>query len=241
MLAIDEPSLRGFCARVLGYERTQAIEHAMRSIRLSATYSAALLLLGDSEADLESVARGLHRRVIGDDRPFVVCDRRLLYESSTAVSAAQAARGGSLYVRRRRLPDDYPAAIALLRDPTAAVQLIICAEPWFNSDLFTTLPVPIELPSLETRKSELPRIVDDYTTDATRTLGGGWLSDVDREWVLEHAAGSLLKIERATLRLAAIRKTGSVTGAARLLGMTASGLNRWFHSHRALHRGEIQP
>jgi hypothetical protein len=37
------------CARVLGYERTQAIEHALRSIHLSVTHAAALFLFGDFE------------------------------------------------------------------------------------------------------------------------------------------------------------------------------------------------
>jgi len=46
-------------------------------------------------------------------------------DSGTAVAAAQSARGGSLCVRRRRLPADFSAAVPLLRDPIAAVQLII--------------------------------------------------------------------------------------------------------------------
>ena len=173
MLASGETSLRDFLARVLGYERTDTIEHALRTIRLSAAHTAALLLLGDVEADLDTVARGLHRRVLGDDRPFVICDRQLAHRGSTAIAAAQAARGGSLYVRRRRLPQDYPAAVAVIRDSSAAVQLIVCAELRVDSDPVATLPIPIAVPSLETRRSELPRIVEGYLRDAIGAVAWG--------------------------------------------------------------------
>ena len=222
----DEDALRSFLARILGWsdERSQTIEHALRSIRLSVTHSAALLLLGDVEVDLETVARGIHCRTIGADRPFVICDRRMACRGSTAVAAAQAARGGSLCVRRRQLPHDYPAAVAVIRDPSAAVQLIVCAERRVDSDPVAALPIPIVVPSLDTRRSELPRIVEGYLLDAM-----GWSSDEDRDRILAHDTESLATIERATLRLAAIRQVGSITGAARRMGITPSALNRWFH------------
>ena len=228
-----EAALRELCARVLGYERTQAVEHAPRSIHLSVTHAAALFLLGDFEPDLVSVARSLHRHTVGADRPFVVCDRWLRQESSAAVAAAQAARGGSLCVRRRRLPGDYSSAVALVRDPAAAVQLIICAESSFDSHPFATLPVPIVLPTIQARASELPRIVDGYAADAVAALGAyaECFTDHARAWVIDHAR-SLSQIEQATLRLVALRWAGSTEEAAQRLQMSGASLRRWSHQLR---------
>jgi hypothetical protein len=64
-------------------------------------------------------------------------------------------------VRPRRLPDDFPSAVALVRDPTAAVQLIVCAEVSFDSHPFATLPVPIVVPSIHERAGDVLRIVDE--------------------------------------------------------------------------------
>jgi hypothetical protein len=229
MLASDEASLRDFLARVLGYERTDAIEQALRTIRLSAAHAAALLLLGDVEADLDAVARGIHRRALGADRPFVTCNRRMARRGSTAVAAAEAARGGSLYVHRDQRPRDYSAAVALLRDPSAPVQLIVCAGPKLDSDPVATLPIPIVVPSIETRSRELPRIVEGYLLDASAAQGLELISDEDRDCVLAHDAESLATIEEAALRLAMIRQAGTITGAARRMGITHSALSRWLH------------
>lgn len=236
--ANTEDALREFCARIIGYERTQAIEHALRSIRLSAAHSAALLLLGEVDTDLVAVARSLHRRVVGDDQPFVVCDRRLQGESRVAVAAVQAARGGSLCVCRRRLPHDYPAAVPLVRDPTAAVQLIICAETSFDSHPFATLPVPIVVPSIQERANEVPRIVDGYAADAVAALGGydECFTGYDQAWVIEHAK-TLEQIEMATLRFVAIRLAGSTEGAARRLNMPGATLRQWLRRNRRLEAG----
>jgi hypothetical protein len=120
MLACDETALRGFCARILGWsaDRTSAIEHALRSIHLSITHRAALVLLGD--ADLVPIAQALHRRTIGAERPFVVCDpRRLDVRASVRApmnresgeAAVRAAHGGSQCVRRRRMPRNFSALV----------------------------------------------------------------------------------------------------------------------------------
>ena len=229
-----EAALREFCARVLGYERTQAIEHALRSIRLSVTHAAALFLLGDFEPDLVSVALALHRRTVGADRPFVVCDRQPGQEDSATVAAVQAARGGSLCVRRRRLPDDYPSAVALVRDPAAAVQLIICAETRFDSHLFATLPVPMVVPAIQERASEVPRIVDGYAADAVAALGAyaECFTDHDRASVIDNARRQS-QIERATLRLVALRLEGDPEEAAQRLQMPGASLRQWLRRRAA--------
>jgi hypothetical protein len=153
-----------------------------------------------------SVALALRRPTVGADRPFVVCDRWLRQESSAAVAAAHAARGGSLCVRHGRLPHDYPSAVALVRDPAAAVQLIICAETRFDSHPLATLPVSMVVPTLQERASEVPRIVDGYAADAVAALGAyeECFTDHDRAWVIDNTR-SLSQIERAPLRLVALR------------------------------------
>ena len=68
MLASDDAALRAFLARILGYEPTLAIEHALRSIDLGVTRRVTLVLVGDT--DMVLIALTLHRRTLGADRPF---------------------------------------------------------------------------------------------------------------------------------------------------------------------------
>lgn len=80
-------------------------------------------------------------------------------------------------------------------------------------------PGPIEVPPLADRKSELPRIVDEYVFDAVvdlapppRSLA---LAERDRQWLIEHtAAMSLSELEKAALRLVALRSSVNMSNAA---------------------------
>ena len=245
--ASDETALRGFIARILGWsdECAQAIEHALGSVRLSTSQRAALVLLG--ETDLVPIAHALHRRTIGPERPFVVCDRRRLNMPASVrsptnlesgVAAIQAARGGSLCIHRIRAPKDFPSLVPLVRDPVSSVHLIVCASARDALDPFLILPAPIRLPPLSARVSELPRIVDEYALDAISTLGedAAGFTDADRTWVLDHSVGTLPEIEAATLRLVALRISLTVTGAAEMLGMSHVALSRWLLRRRAARR-----
>jgi len=230
--------LRGFCARILGWgrDRAAAVDHALRSIHLSATRRTALVLCGDF--DLVPIAWALHRRTLTADRPFIVCDPRrgntpasvrspANYESG--VGAFEAAIGGTLCLRRSRLPRDFSSLVSLLREPDAGVQLVIGADKRDVHHAFLTAPAPIHVPLLKDRVDELPRIIDEYVIDAVAELGTLETSftDADRRWVIEHAARSLLEIEKATLRLVALRASTSLGGAARRLGMAPISLSRW--------------
>lgn len=82
--------------------------------------------------------------------------------------------------RLRRLPDDFPSAVLMLREPAATVQLIVCAEARFDHAPVRHAPCPIVVPPIQERASELSRIVDAYALDAIRTLGDGWFLDKDR-------------------------------------------------------------
>jgi hypothetical protein len=101
------------------------------------------------------------------------------------------------------------------------------------SDVLLAVSDPIRLPALETRASELPRIVEEYAEDARAALSSSApFTQQDRGWVVTRCASSLHEIELATLRLVAIRHTGTVARAAELLGMSHGALGEWFKQRR---------
>lgn len=186
------------------------------------------------------IAHALHRRVLGADRPFVVCDPRrrdrpASVRSATSYgtgdAATKAATGGSVCVRTKRLPRDFPALLARLREPGAGVQLIVCLD---REDPASFLSEPIEVPSLSTRTQDLPRIIDEYALDSIAALGASATSfqPDDHRWVLEHAAVSLPEIEKATLRRVALRTSTNLSRAAARLGMARVSLSRWLARHK---------
>lgn len=229
-------ALREFLARLLGWrsDRNPVVDHALRSIRMAATRRAALVLCGDG--DLVPTARSIHRHALGSDRPFIVCDPRRRRGKATVRSAENyeaglpalaAARGGSLCVRSRRLPRDFDQVVAALRDPDAGVQLVVCAGPSEQGAPY--LAAPITVPALAGRAGELDRIITEYAEDAVVELGAprtGFLP-ADRAWVREHAGSSLPEIEKATLRLVALRHSRNLSNAAAWLGMAPVSLSRW--------------
>jgi hypothetical protein len=233
-------ALRAYLARILGYRRRQAIEHALRSVDLSVACRATLVLLGG--AGIVPIALALHRRTLGADRPFIVTDPRRMNmlatvraptSNTSGVAAVRAARGGTLCMRHRRPPDDFEATVVMLRDPATDVQLVICSDVFEAMHPFLIRPVPILVPALGMRVRELPRIVDGYARDALDALGAdaACFTKADRRWVLDRAPRSLAEIETATLRRVALRQAGTIGGAARRLGMSHISLTRWLDRH----------
>jgi hypothetical protein len=139
-------------------------------------------------------------------------------------------------VRIRRLPRDFSSVQARIRAPDARVQFIICAGHRHVDDILLTMPAPIILPPLETRRSEVPRIVDEYAIDAITGLGARpeCLTADDRAWVVEQQASSLSEIEKATLRLVALRISANTSVAAARLGMAPVSLFRWMERRAML-------
>jgi hypothetical protein len=243
MADTDHAALHGFVARILGWSpgRADAVEHAMRSLRLAGEHRTALVLLG--ETDMVPIAYALHRRTIGVDAPFVVGDPRRFDTDATvrspanyasAVAGFTAATGGTLCLHCRRLPRDFPSMVAMARTIHASVQLMICADARFDAHPFLVLPAPIRVPSLLTRTEELPRIVDEYARDAVEELRsreerrpGVAFTVADRQWVLDNSPRTLGEIEKATRRIAAIRMSSSLPRAAERLGMAPVSLTRW--------------
>jgi hypothetical protein len=234
-------ALRDFCARLLGWEadRASIVDRALRAIRMARTHRTGLWLSG--QGDLVPIAHSLHRHAFGVDRPFVVCDWRRQAGKASARSAAnctvgtaavQDAAGGSVCVRSSRLPQDFSSVLALIRDPDAKAQLIVCSsDPDLGAAL---LAVPIEVPPLRERPADLPRIIAEYALDAITALEvpSDSFTDKQRDWILEHAATSLPEIEKATLRLVALGTSPNLSRAAARLRMAPVSLSRWIGRRR---------
>lgn len=235
-----DDQLRAFLGRVLGWSRERAIEAALQSIDLAGCHVAEIVLCG--AGDLVPIARALHRRTLGADRPFVTCDPyrldpsgsvRLPENRTSGVAAFEAALGGTLCLRSGRLPQDLPALIAQLRD-TRDVMLVVCAPDSVEVSPFVIRPAPIIPPPLADRGDEIDRIISEYTADAVAELGvpRDSFTERDHAWVREHAATSLDEIEKATLRLTAIRASDTMSTASARLRMAQPSLLRWIHRRR---------
>ena len=229
-------ALREFCSRVLGWgaSRMRAVEHALRALRFAAASRSKLVLHGEEE--LVPLAYALHRRVLGADAPFVVCDSRRgdlpasvrsPASRRSAMAAFELAAGGSLCVQSRSLPPDLPELLKSFYEPDHRVQLIVCTQRHGRDEILGGL-MAIEVPPIGARETELSRIVHAYAEDAIAALNAAAssFSDDDHRWVMQDAR-SLSKIEKATLRVVALNVTDSVSQAARLLGMAQVSLSRW--------------
>ncbi len=232
-------ALHGYLARILGWssDRSEAVDLAVRSVRLAATRRAELALCGDG--DLVPIARGLHRFSLGDDRPFVLCDpRRRTTEQAgplenypTGMRAFHAAAGGSMCMWIKRLPRDFAEVTDALRAPGTRVQLILCGQrPPDRKDLVSA---PIEVPPLSSRPDEIERVIDEYASDAAVMLrASASFNKVDRDWVRLNSATSLPEIEKGTLRIVALREAGNIARAAQLIGMAHASLGEWIGRRR---------
>jgi hypothetical protein len=250
MEANTDAALRGFVARILGWSpsRADAVEHAVRSIELAVEGRASLVLLGD--ADLVPIAYALHRRTLGA-APFVVCNQRRFNVDENVRSPANytsgvigftAAKGGTLVLGYPRIPRDFPAVVALARNLNISVRLMFLGDARWDTHPFLVLPAPIRVPSLVTRREEIPRLVDEYARDAVAELRERErrrykrrsprrhkvaFTAEDRQWVIDNSPRTLAEIEKSTLRIAAIRMSPNLHRAADLLDIAPVSLRRW--------------
>jgi len=234
MSATNSASLRRFMGRLLGWSDDRTVELAIRSLKAAIEHRAGLVLCG--EGDLVPIAHGLHRRALGDDRPFVVCDPRRANRSASVrsptnrtsgVAALEVAAGGSLCVRDRRLPHDFPALVAQLR-AIDDVLFMVCTKRDYTMRLLGR-PAPINVPPLAARAAEVDRVIAEYAAEAIAELRAPRtaFTAADHQWVREHAAESLAEVEKATLRLVALRTSRNPSVAAARLGMALVSLTRW--------------
>jgi len=233
-------ALRGFLGRLLGWspEHMQDVDLALRATRIAKRRQGALVLCGKDKLAL--LARSLHHRVLGADRPFVMCDPRrgrvdesiraaLNYQS--AMEALPAARDGSLCIWTSPPPPDIAELKLALKNPDTRVQLIVCGTDPREAELLGVLPIAV--PMLSSRTKDLPRIIEEYAHEITADLGLDRSSFPrgDQSWVLHHSSGSLPEIEQAIFRILRLREVdGDRNEAADLLGMSKSYLNKWIKS-----------
>jgi hypothetical protein len=235
-------ALRELLARFIGWrdEHREDVDQALYSVRIAATQREPLLLCGSG--NLVSIAKLLHRHILGD-QPFVVCAPRATYTSG--VEALAAASGGTLCVWRNKLPADFDEVVAVLRGPEPRVLLVICAHAVPRggdiASQVVTIFRSILLPPLADRARELNRIIDAYATDAVATFGG-WLAPADREWIAGHASDTLSQIEMATRRIVALHACDeSVTLAAKQLSMSHGSLSDWLARRTLPGRSQMPP
>ncbi len=205
-----DTALRSFVARVVGWTNEAAIDRAVLAI----TQRFPLVLVG--EGSLRSVARMLHLLAGGGE---LTCIRHSSRGLERELFTAVRQRGQTL------ANFDVLAA-------TQTSRVIMWARTC-RCPLCST----IELPSMaeRARRGELHRVVDEYGADAIAAFKApGTFTPRDRAWVLAHSAATLDDVEKGTLRRIALRATGTINGAATLLGMSHVSLAAWFKRRRVL-------
>ena len=194
------------------------IDRALRVLRDFGRSHFPLWITGTD--DLIAIARRIHQEAMGVARPFVVAEwpgsSRLLHES------LRIARGGTLCIPARRMPEDARMIRSLSADCEPEYSVIVCARSADET-------MSIDIPSLSSRADEIERIVDEYAIDAIARLSAksSSFAKSDRDWLIEHPPSTLGDIETTTYRMIAIREFGGVTHAAPRLGVTHSALSRW--------------
>jgi pSer/pThr/pTyr-binding forkhead associated (FHA) protein len=236
-------STRAFLARILGRspEQNTAVEAAVRALRLAATHRKEIVLCGND--DMVLLARSLHRRFLGADRPFVVCDpsREAVGEENvrsaasypTGLEALQAARGGSVCVKNSPRPPDFERLRVAMQDPDVRSHLFICIRRAKDASAFDT--TAIILPPIKKRKDELRQVIQEYAVDAMAEMKVPISSfrRADVEWVLANESDQLADIEKATRRLVALRVSeGNMSKAAAMIGMARMSLRKWIRNRR---------
>lgn len=236
-------STRAFLARILGRspEQNTAVEAAIRALRLAATHRREIVLCGDD--DMVLLARSLHRRFLGADRPFVVCDphRKPIGEENvrsaasypTGLEALQAARGGSVCVKNSPRPPDFEQLRVAMQDPDTRSHLFICIRKVNGASTFGTPAIVV--PPIKKRKTELRQVIQEYAVDAMAEMKVPISSfkRADVEWVVANESDRLADIEKATQRLVALRVSeGNMSRAASMVGMARMSLRKWIRKRR---------
>ena len=235
-------ALREALARMIGWSATRAdaIDQALRTLRMAATGRAIFVLCG--EPSLVPLAEELHRLTLTERRPFVLCDpRRRTGSEDTAsftrcvtdgLTAVAQARDGTICIDDQRRPGDLLAMLEELHRPGHTAQLMVLARSPRKADVYT--PAPVVIPPLRSRRDELERLVMESEAEAVRRLGLATLelTPAQRSWIRERSSETLPEIQKAALRLVAIRHAGSLAGAAALLKISHTSLSRWLERRR---------
>lgn len=236
LLVAESPrsiAVSAYLARVLGWSDQQVtVDEAFRSIRRAAARRSTLVLSG--HGNLVDIAHSLHCRVLGRERPFVLChpERTQLTANARSVEsrplareAIEAASGGTICLLKNSLPRDFNVLLDKIRHPNSKVQLIACLRrtPANRSFGATTIVVP----PLSSRSNEVPLIIDECAADAMLDLKFSKpLATADHDWLRKHS-NSFSDIEKGTRRLLAVRNTSSISRASAMLGISHVALGTW--------------
>ena len=167
-IAVRDRELRVFCRRLLGSSeaRSAQVDDAVDGLISAVARRLPIALRGAS--DLVPAAYALHRRIVGTDRPFVVCDpRRHEVEGSvrappnrrTLALALEAAMDGSICLRSRRLPADFDRLRESVQDAAPFPTVFICLHG--DDRVRDLLCRPLEIPPLAARTSESHRLLQE--------------------------------------------------------------------------------
>jgi hypothetical protein len=221
--------LRQTLLRLIGFdaERSIEIDRALRTVLTTASGRGALTLYGNE--DLGAVAQLLHRTTL-PGRPFIRWERRTGDDPEEALAAAA---GGTLCVSAHDLSRSVEAIVDGRRRSTTRVQLVVLvAAVRPLRPILAAVADPLVLTPLAKRKHERNRILDELTVEAAATLGiaASQLSDADRRTILRFDAATLPAMERATLRIVALRHWKYFARAARRIGISHASLIEWAES-----------
>ena len=236
-IAVRDRELRVFCRRLLGSSdaRSVQVNDAVVGMLTAVARGMPIALRGTS--DLVPVAYALHRRIVGVDRPFVVCDpRRHEGEGSvcappnrgTVALALEAAVDGSICLRSRRLPADFDRLCQSVRDAVPFPTVFICLHS--DDRLRDLLCRPLKIPPPAARAAASHPLLQEARDEATTALGTERLQlpRQARQGVLERVA-SFAELEKTALRIVALASARNPSQAAVRLGIAPVSLKRWLH------------
>lgn len=131
-------------------------------------------------------------------------------------------------LRSRRLPADFDELAASLPESVPATTLFVCLDG--NDRIRDLLCRPLEIPSLVQRASDSDRLLDAYLDLAAQTLSvrSVRLSERLRKSLFRHVT-SLSELEKAALRLVALKSAPNLSQAASRLKMAVVSLSRWLY------------
>jgi len=236
-------ALREALARMMGWGRELMDAHdaALQRLRDAAAGKTAFVICGDG--DLLGFAQELHELAMGGERPIVYCkpgggksqppsgfepdpeESPSIQRVASGREAISLAEGGTICIDNRRLPMD--RASIFERTSSTPTLVIVLARYTRKTDVFT--PTPMVIPPLSARQDELDRLMVECEAMASLRVGRGLLAltAAQRKWVRDHCE-TLAEFQLSVLRLMALRHAGSISAAAELLRLTASGLRQWY-------------
>jgi hypothetical protein len=229
-----ERTLRRTLRRLIGFDAASGsdVDRALRSVLVAASGRGVFTLCGHD--DLVAITHQLHRHTL-PGQPFVVCDRRRGEGSANpllppnvhdAMEALALAAGGTLCMHYERPPRRVQDMLAHRRAGTTRVQLVVCAAALRPA--IATIADPFVLRPLARRAGERDRRIDELAAEAAAAFGAdATLLDADRRIILRFDGDTLSAIEKATLRIVALRHWDSTSRAARELNMSHATLTEW--------------